>query len=322
MNEETIFDTNEENKKAQQKKEDSNKTVKEMSNLKTQTKVAENKQKRKMGAVGVAGVAGAAGIAGAAIGMMTPLDVFSDTSNEGNLENGGMGAELETSGGGLSGHDMKVATGVDDSMSFNEAFAAAREEVGAGGIFVWHGKPYGTYYKDEWEAMSPEEINQYWADVHHTVHNNDYLHEHLAHDEPTTTGSSNVDPLTDPNGGEGNGDETNEGIPTDQQVNNNGEETNEIPVDPVGGWDGNEELEPLIEEDIVIEPVHDVEEIGVIEGVEIPEEIPIDEEITIQQEGCVIEPTLEENPDVDFLASNFIDPEIPIDNGMDMGEFV
>jgi hypothetical protein len=41
-------------------------------------------------------------------------------------------------------------------MSFNEAFATAREETGPGGYFYYHGGWYGTYYKNEWEQFSPE----------------------------------------------------------------------------------------------------------------------------------------------------------------------
>lgn len=46
---------------------------------------------------------------------------------------------------------------IDDSMSFSDAFAAARAEVGPGGVFQWHGGIYGTYTADEWNAMSAEE---------------------------------------------------------------------------------------------------------------------------------------------------------------------
>lgn len=45
--------------------------------------------------------------------------------------------------------NISVATGVNDEMSFNEAFAAARSEVGAGGAFEWRGNVYGTYYAEE-----------------------------------------------------------------------------------------------------------------------------------------------------------------------------
>lgn len=54
-----------------------------------------------------------------------------------------------------------VASGVNDSMTFNEAFAAARSEVGAGGCFVWHGSVYGTYYASEWNAMSPSQRDEF-----------------------------------------------------------------------------------------------------------------------------------------------------------------
>ena len=47
-----------------------------------------------------------------------------------------------------------VASGVNDGMSFDEAFATARAETGPGGVFHWHGGIYGTYYKTEWDNMS------------------------------------------------------------------------------------------------------------------------------------------------------------------------
>ena len=60
-------------------------------------------------------------------------------------------------------------------MSFDEAFASARKQVGAGGVFEWRGKLYGTYYKNEWDAMSQADKDQYAANVFGTpqakVHN-------------------------------------------------------------------------------------------------------------------------------------------------------
>lgn len=38
---------------------------------------------------------------------------------------------------------------VTDDMSFSEAFAAAREELGPGGVFEWNGQLYGTFYATE-----------------------------------------------------------------------------------------------------------------------------------------------------------------------------
>jgi hypothetical protein len=60
-----------------------------------------------------------------------------------------------------AGDDVQVASGVNDDMSFDEAFATARQELGPGGVFEWHGGIYGAYYADEWDQMSPEEHTEY-----------------------------------------------------------------------------------------------------------------------------------------------------------------
>lgn len=60
---------------------------------------------------------------------------------------------------------VPVATTVNDDMTFNEAFAAARAEVGAGGVFEWHGKNFNTYYAEEWEGMSSEEKQEFLASI-------------------------------------------------------------------------------------------------------------------------------------------------------------
>ena len=56
--------------------------------------------------------------------------------------------------------ELQVAD-VSDDLSFSDAFAEARDEVGAGGVFYWHGGIYGTYYKDEWDAMTAEEQQEF-----------------------------------------------------------------------------------------------------------------------------------------------------------------
>ena len=45
--------------------------------------------------------------------------------------------------------------------SFSEAFAEARAEVGPGGVFHWRGGVYGTYTKEEWDAMSDQEKHEF-----------------------------------------------------------------------------------------------------------------------------------------------------------------
>lgn len=51
-------------------------------------------------------------------------------------------------------HDESpIVSNVNDSMSFDDAFAVARQEVGPGGVFKWHGNYYNTYYENEWNSM-------------------------------------------------------------------------------------------------------------------------------------------------------------------------
>lgn len=54
---------------------------------------------------------------------------------------------------------------VSDTTSFGDAFAAAREELGPGGIFSYNGDYYHTYYKEEWDAMHTEQQDQYFTDL-------------------------------------------------------------------------------------------------------------------------------------------------------------
>ena len=93
--------------------------------------------------------------------------------------------------------EVHFATNVNDSMSFNEAFAAARHEVGAGGAFVWHGTVYGTYYGNEWNAMTSEEQSQFTHDAVDTYHDKDDVpsasHEHATASAGTaSTGHANA----------------------------------------------------------------------------------------------------------------------------------
>ncbi len=57
--------------------------------------------------------------------------------------------------------NVPIAESVNDDMSFSEAFAAARDEVGVGGVFEWNGNMYNTYTADEWKDMTPEERSEF-----------------------------------------------------------------------------------------------------------------------------------------------------------------
>jgi hypothetical protein len=51
--------------------------------------------------------------------------------------------------------------GITSNMTFGEAFAHARTELGRGSVFAWHGKLYNTFFKEEWLAMSLEERQEF-----------------------------------------------------------------------------------------------------------------------------------------------------------------
>lgn len=176
MNDETIFDeTKEQQAPTNEAMEMNDETV-------TDTAAETPKDEQYMSAesrkkdLRTASIAGAGAAAGVVLGVLTPVNVFPDQQGIGSDidENGLEPQQAPEPSQHLQGHDMQVATGVNDSMSFNQAFAAARQEVGAGGLFVWHGHTYGTYYANEWNAMTPEEHDQYWADVYHSTSHIEY----------------------------------------------------------------------------------------------------------------------------------------------------
>lgn len=116
----------------------------------------------------VAGVAGVAA-AGVAAGVVFTSMASGDNPKPTTQADAAQAAHTAVPAG-----NVKVAE-VSDDMSFDEAFASARKQVGAGGVFEWRGKLYGTYYKNEWDAMSQADKDQYAANVFGTpqakVHN-------------------------------------------------------------------------------------------------------------------------------------------------------
>lgn len=78
---------------------------------------------------------------------------ISDNNGKDSVE----GAEITYNSLSWAVGNLQIAEGVEDSMTFSQAFAAARAEVGPGGAFEWHGNVYGTYTADEWNSMSASE---------------------------------------------------------------------------------------------------------------------------------------------------------------------
>ena len=65
--------------------------------------------------------------------------------------------------------EAPFAGSVKDDMSFSEAFATAREEVGPGGFFEWKGHTYNTYYREEWDQMDNGAQEDFMASVYDTT---------------------------------------------------------------------------------------------------------------------------------------------------------
>lgn len=80
-------------------------------------------------------------------------------------------------------HDQApIAESVTDDMSFNDAFAVARNEVGPGGVFEWNGKLYNTYYENEWNSMDSSERTQFAQSIDHAnLDNNNISPSNVEH---------------------------------------------------------------------------------------------------------------------------------------------
>ena len=119
-------------------------------------------------------------------------------------------------GNGLPHYTDAPVAHVSDSQSFAQAFADARQQVGPGGIFEWHGQVYGTYYANEWNSTTQDQRNDYWASVNaqaahdedwnpgqnthqEVVHHDDEHHGETHHDDESHLTAANEEHLdTDP----------------------------------------------------------------------------------------------------------------------------
>ena len=86
-----------------------------------------------------------------------------------------------------------------NDMSFGEAFAAARAEVGPGGVFIWHGGIYNTYTADEWNAMTPQQKNDFAHQVNPEVQVNEIPTPTDTHPDVAVQPTSDVEthPISD-----------------------------------------------------------------------------------------------------------------------------
>lgn len=96
--------------------------------------------------------------------------------------------ETQTVTGGTicPNEDIQIASGVTDSMSFSEAFAVAREEVGPGGVFNWNGTTYNTFFKEEWNQIGLADKQEFLHSMGYRVEVPDPRNDDSKPDQPVT----------------------------------------------------------------------------------------------------------------------------------------
>lgn len=81
-----------------------------------------------------------------------------------------------------------------DSLSFKDAFNAARAQMGPGGVFEWRGNLYNTYTAAEWDAKTHQEKVQFAKQVTpQPVEDDDVQIASLPKDEDVADNSFNPD---------------------------------------------------------------------------------------------------------------------------------
>ena len=194
--------------------------------------------------------------------------------------------------------EVPVATSVNDDMSFSEAFNAARTEVGAGGVFEWHGNIYSTYTEDEWNGMTAEQRDEYGS---HFSWHSDASHD-TANSSHSTTTSEEVEVVA----ANGNQEQASQSHET------NSNEVEVADVTPAGNNGTAEEVavvdaEPEVE---VLGVVHDAESGANIAGMNVDGQevvlIDVDGDLTFDVMGTDAngDQQLSQNEIVDISGQN------------------
>lgn len=94
------------------------------------------------------------------------------------------------------GGPLQVAH-VDESLSFADAFAQARAEVGPGGVFHWHGGVFNTYTEAEWDSMPASDRSDFAQhvapEVHHHTPQNDMAQNDTHKQDPESLPNEDED---------------------------------------------------------------------------------------------------------------------------------
>jgi hypothetical protein len=99
---------------------------------------------------------------------------------------------------------MATSGRINNDMPFSEAFASAREELGAGGVFLYQGEYYNTFYAEELDENN-QPVVDYQTTDHHELPDVDYggdYAEDTATDDATGQETYDTDNVNAENTGE------------------------------------------------------------------------------------------------------------------------
>lgn len=117
-------------------------------------------------------------------------------SHQGDSPNHNQEADHHSSHENATSHHQ-TSSAPYDHLSFAEAFDAARELVGLGGVFTWHGQLYNTYTEAEWNALSDSEkdafVDAVTAETNHEPHRVIVLTDPTPDPDPTPTNVIELD---------------------------------------------------------------------------------------------------------------------------------
>jgi hypothetical protein len=212
--------------------------------------------------------------------------------------------------------EAPFASSVNDSMTFNEAYGAARTELGAGGVFEWKGNTYNTYTKEEWDNLSEEDHQAYYESISENISsieeveiNNDEINIE-AHQEDID-GSLHVVGYSEDSNDDGNPDLV------IVEINDDGTVDAAIDIDGDGEFDM---VGLSIDvENVTMEGTVDINEYqGNLDVLDLEDIIEVDTDVDDQHENndFVV------NEDIDDSDTSDLNPSYDIDYDADMNEFV
>lgn len=304
-------------------------TSEEINNEVVENTQEEKKSRGNAGKVGVAAAGGAvfggaAGVAGTAVAadIVEPDDISEPEQDQPEPE--------ATAGGSAWDGTLEVSHTNFDNMSFNDAFAAARAEVGPGGMFMYHGRPYNTFYAEELASLSDAEKTDYQQQVSHAVNDPEFQHvsedidpnDHISGVNQTTPAAEDTAHVDLVNQNEGVEvpvdfssisdddiemiDVDNDGTTDILGIDTNGDGESDIAMIDVDG-DGGIDVVMDSNGDGVLEVYHNVDDYGNAESMEL---IDMNEETP--------EVDLETNAEFASLDDSFLE----VDNDMNMTDYV